>query len=75
MIPGGIIHLKTDNSFLYQFTLDVIRMFNHELLLETNDLYGMEVPFEAAEIQTFYEQKFRDEGIDVKYLEFSLNEG
>ncbi len=74
LIPEGIIHLKTDNHFLYHFTLDVIRDNNHRLLLKTNDLYTLENSHEAAEILTFYEQKFLGKGIHVKYLEFCLKQ-
>lgn len=37
---NGIIHLKTDNTELYNFTGTVIRDHNLELLFSTNDLYS-----------------------------------
>ena len=38
LIPGGIIHLKTDDPTLYQFTLDTIDQLKLKLIL-TNRLY------------------------------------
>ena len=71
--PGGIIHLKTDNEGLYQFTLKVIREENHQLLFASEDLYKLEQPHDATAIQTFYEAIYRKEEIPIKYIEFSLN--
>jgi tRNA (guanine-N7-)-methyltransferase len=36
----AIIHLKTDNDELYTYTLRVIKEFNFDVLLSTEDLYG-----------------------------------
>ena len=71
--PGGIIHLKTDNEGLYQFTLRVIREEKHQLLFASEDIYKLEHPHEATTIQTFYEAIYRKEGIPIKFIEFSLN--
>jgi len=37
---GGIVHLKTDNTELHNFTVAVVRKYNLELLTSTNDLYA-----------------------------------
>jgi tRNA (guanine-N7-)-methyltransferase len=37
---NGIVHLKTDNAELYNFTLSVTRNYNFDLLHSTNDLYS-----------------------------------
>lgn len=37
---NGLIHLKTDNTELYNFTGSVIRNYNLELLFSTSDLYS-----------------------------------
>jgi tRNA (guanine-N7-)-methyltransferase len=39
-----VIHLKTDNTELHKFTLSVIRKYDLELLLSTDDLYGNDSP-------------------------------
>jgi tRNA (guanine-N7-)-methyltransferase len=72
--PGGMIHLKTDNTGLYSYTLRVIRESGHQLLFCSDDIYHMEQPHEATAIQTFYEEIYRKEGIPIKYAEFTLND-
>ncbi len=72
MQPDGIIHLKTDNESLYKFTLYTIEENKHELLFETDDLYGSGTEMEVAEIRTFYESMFLAEGVKIKYVKFKL---
>lgn len=71
--PGGIIHLKTDNAGLYQFTLEIIKEEKHTLLFQSEDIYELDQPHEATTIQTYYEEIYRREGIPIKYIEFTLN--
>ena len=40
LAPGGLIHLKTDSRFLYEYTLAVCKENGLEILAATNDLYG-----------------------------------
>ena len=70
--PGGIIHLKTDNTGFYEYTLSVIEEENLELLFSTDDLYlknpaGLS---ELTEIQTYYEKLFSEKGERIKYCCF-----
>ena len=43
LAPGGLIHLKTDSRFLYEYTLAVCKENNLEVLTATNDLYGSDM--------------------------------
>lgn len=70
--PGAVIHLKTDNSNLYHYTLRVIEENGHKLLYHSDDIYMTGEPYDATAIQTFYEAIFRKDGIPIKYIEFSL---
>ena len=70
----GIIHLKTDNTGLYNYTLRVIQDYGHHLLFASDDIYNLEEPHEATAIQTFYEAIYRKKGIPIKYTEFRLND-
>ncbi len=36
--PGGIIHLKTDNQLLYDYTLDVAREHHFEIVSHSDDI-------------------------------------
>lgn len=40
LAPGGVIHLKTDSRFLYEYTLAVCKENNLEILAATADLYA-----------------------------------
>jgi tRNA (guanine-N7-)-methyltransferase len=75
MQSGGIIHLKTDNIELFDFTLREIERNNYELLYFTKDLYGTDSDGEVAETQTFYEQMFLKKGMKINYLKFRLGKG
>ena len=70
--PGGIIHLKTDSRFLYEYTLAVARVNALPVLASTTDLYGRQdtLPSEVREVKTFYESMFLEMGLPITYLEF-----
>ncbi len=68
---GGWIRLKTDNTGLFDYTLEVLRQRSDISDLEyTYDLYHSELKPECYGIRTRYEQKFGAEGHDIKYLKF-----
>ncbi len=71
---GSPIHLKTDNSELYAYTLDVIREGRHHLIDHCRDLYGSSQERDPMlkDIRTYYEQKFLDRGLPIHYVKFSL---
>jgi tRNA (guanine-N7-)-methyltransferase len=71
--PGGLIHLKTDSLFLYEFTLDTIQENNLPIAGQTTDLYASPLLEHAHGIQTTYEKRFLEEGLAVKYLQFKVN--
>jgi len=71
--PNGIIHLKTDNSDLFDYTLEVIKENNHSLIYSTKDLYSETNIDEAQGIQTFYENMFLAQGFKICYLKFVLH--
>jgi len=69
----GIIHLKTDNMMLFEYTLYVISQYNHTLLYNTHDLYNSGNTTNAVSIKTYYESMFLKENVPICYLNFSLN--
>lgn len=74
LLSDGIVHLKTDDADLYEYTLEVVRNENHRLLLHSNDLYQPGNPFwEVMEVRTFYEQMWLDMEKKIKYIRFQLN--
>lgn len=73
--PGGLVHLKTDSTSFYEYTLEVIKENNLPLLFATDDLYlncpeGRE---ELVEIKTYYENLFTAKGEKIKYCCFKLH--
>jgi tRNA (guanine-N7-)-methyltransferase len=72
--PLAPIHLKTDNRLLYDYTLDVIRDMNHQLVSATDNLYANSKPDHPllTSIQTYYEKKFLASGLPIHYLKFHL---
>lgn len=70
---NGIIHLKTDNRMLFEYTLEVINKYNHNLHYSTPDLYNSIDTGEAVAIKTYYESMFLKEKLPIYYLNFSLN--
>lgn len=72
--PNGIIHLKTDSTSLYEYTLEVIEENKHKLIWHTNDLYRNcpEDRKELINIKTYYENLFHGRGEDIKYISFRL---
>jgi len=72
LIPGGTIHLKTDNRDYFLFTLDVIREESHTVLFSTDDLYSSGIKGGITEIRTFYENMWLEEGRKICYLSFQM---
>lgn len=70
--PEGIIHLKTDNTGLFDYTLEVIKENGHQLLYFTKNLYYSGYNDDKISINTFYEKKFLEQNIPIKYIKFKL---
>lgn len=70
--PEGIIHLKTDNTGLFDYTLEVIKKNGHQLLYFTENLYNSGYNDDKISINTFYEKMFLEQNIPIKYLKFKL---
>ena len=71
----GIVHLKTDSTGLYEFTLEVIAENKLPISWHTNNLY-QNCPADRQElinIKTYYEALFTSRGEDIKYICFKLN--
>jgi tRNA (guanine-N7-)-methyltransferase len=75
LAKDGIIHLKTDNEGLFEYTLKTIREEGHDLILSERDIYGSSFEGDATAIKTFYERMFLKDDIPIKYLEFRLRDG
>ncbi|WP_420386864.1 tRNA (guanosine(46)-N7)-methyltransferase TrmB [Roseivirga sp.] len=73
MEPGGIVNFKTDNTMLFEYTLEVIgERADLELIDHTFDLYNSDLKLEHHGIQTDFERKFLEKGEQIKYLKFKF---
>ena len=78
LVPGGLIHLKTDSRFLADYTLSVLEKKKIKAEIIANDVYGAdwgllnETEQKHLAIKTFYEQKFLKDEKSINYIRFSL---
>jgi len=70
--PGGLIHLKTDDDHLYEYTLDLIHQNNYTILQNIKDVYAADTVSNELNIKTYYEQKWLEKGKTIKYIQFQL---
>lgn len=70
--PGGIIHLKTDNRPLFEYTQAIALENNLPVLIASDNLYENITEDPVLSIRTFYEQQFLDQGMNIHYLKFVL---
>lgn len=69
--PGGYVRLKTDNTILYEYTLEEAQ--NRTDIKDfkfTSDVYASELRPECFDIKTRYEEAFAAKGETIKYLRF-----
>ena len=69
--PGSYIRLKTDNTALFEFTLETVQARADVYDLRwTTDLYDDPLRPECFDIKTRYEEQFSALGEKIKYLRF-----
>lgn len=72
---GGFVNLKTDNLELYTYTLKLAKFNGFEIDWHTDDLDQSGCKDETVNIKTYYEARFRAEGIKIKFIRFRLPSG
>lgn len=70
--PGGVVNLKTDSPFLYEYTRRLVELNGFEVLAMTDDLYGSGRADASTAIKTYYEQQWLSRGKKIKLLSFRL---
>lgn len=79
--PDGIIHLKTDSEFFYNFSVEECENNGYKVLFKTANLYKEGIQNfdnnfqEILNIKTHYEQIFTEKGHNIHYLRFRPNAG
>ncbi len=77
--PGGIVHLKTDSDFFFDYTMEQIKEQSYEQVLYTYDLYSELIDNldkdtqDILAIQTHYERLFTARGHVIKYCKFKID--
>ena len=72
MGPDGIVNLKTDSPFLYEYTRRLALLNGLEILEDTADLYAREGDCMEKRLKTFYEQQWLSRGKTIKLLKFRI---
>lgn len=73
--PGGYLKFKTDNTGLFEYTLEELALRNDvEDLKFTRDLYSDVLRPECFDIKTRYEEMFSAKGEKIKYLRFKFRQ-
>ncbi|MDR1056693.1 MAG: tRNA (guanosine(46)-N7)-methyltransferase TrmB [Prevotellaceae bacterium] len=70
--PDGIIHLKTDSRFLYEYTKALLTENNLKINLAGTDIYSRDIPNPELSIKTHYEKQYLSQGIPITYLQFKI---
>lgn len=71
--PGGIINLKTDSPFLFEYTSRLVKLNQLPILTQTDNLYANPAGVDRIlNIRTHYEKQWLARGLTIKYLAFSL---
>lgn len=68
----GLIHLKTDVDYLFDYAVALIEAENGIIYEKIEDLYHSGIDNELLAIQTTYERKYLGQGRTIKYICFSL---
>lgn len=72
---GGVVNLKTDSPFLFEYTKRLVELNRFEVLAITDDLYGSGLADPVTSIKTFYEQQWLSRGKTIKLISFCIGEG
>ncbi len=73
--PDGIVNLKTDSPFLYEYTRRLVGINGFEVLACTDNLYESGLVDPVTSIKTYYEQQWLSRGKQIKLISFRLPAG
>jgi tRNA (guanine-N7-)-methyltransferase len=70
---NGLVHLKTDNYELHNYTKSLAEKNGLEIISSTVNLHGERTGDDILSIRTHYESLFLKDGIKITYLAFRLD--
>lgn len=74
LLPGGLVHLKTDDVMLVEAALDALRSVSARVIRETRDLYSQPDLDPLTRVPTNFERRHLARGRRICYLEFDFSE-
>lgn len=69
---GGLIHLKTDDESLFDFSVETVKEFGGNIQTNTKDIYAQKNIDPILEIKTVYENMHLKAGKKINYLKFTF---
>ena len=73
--PRGVINLKTDSPFLFEYTRRMAELNGLEILDLSTDLHGEGRQDATTSIKTYYESQWLSRGKKIKYIAFRAGDG
>ena len=68
----GIVHIKTDDDALFDYTLEELEKYKIKNLLLTRDLHNSPLSAQHHGISTRYERRAQKQGLKINYLRFEF---
>jgi tRNA (guanine-N7-)-methyltransferase len=69
---AGLVHLKTDNEKLFNYSLETIKNAGTKVVSKIEDLYQESITDEFLAIKTYYENLHLAKQAKIKYLSFKF---
>lgn len=74
LVPGGIVHLKTDSAMFFDFTCESVAARGGRILEAVDDIHAADTGRpEIAHVVSAYEKAARERGDIIKYMAINLN--
>ena len=74
LVNNGLVHLKTDDDTLFEFSLETIDAENeYDIEYQSNDVYAKPLEIHELEFKTYYEKMHLKNGKKIKYIKFKYN--
>lgn len=73
LIPDALIHLKTDDLNLFDYSVNTINDQGGEIIEQVKDIYTQKSISDLVKIKTDFEKKHLQAGKSIHYLKFKLS--
>jgi len=70
---NALCHLKTDNTMLYEYSLEVFKEQSVKINFNSKDIYNGPLYLPELEIKTYYEKMHLEKQLKIKYIQFELS--